>query len=211
MQYRNAALAAAVFVPALALTGCSQDRQTFSSTVFRPLTISVRDQVSKQIVWDYDIPVHHRLVVDFARPGDAPPFKLGRGPADRMTWKLIDDTSGKAVEKGVAALTGLPVILEASVRPGPELPPSHVDRPPAGWEGVPVMGAPDPLAPVVEPGPVEPAPAGPPAVQPAPVLDAPASVGGAAAGSAVQVGPLEMAPGSGGLGSEPDLDSAVEP
>ena len=120
---------AVMYVTLACLTGflpaCSKDKHVFRSTVFRPTTVSIRDLISKEVIWSNDIPVYHKLVVDFDRESDNLPFRIGSGPAQTMKWELIDQLTKSTVDEGLVDLSGLPIMIEPTYRPGPEVPPNQ--------------------------------------------------------------------------------------
>ena len=107
------------------LPACSRDKHVFRSTVFRPTTVSIRDLVSKEIVWSNDIPVYHKLVVNLNRKDDYAPFRIGSLPAKVMKWKLVNQLTKSTVDKGSVRLPDVPIIIEPTIRQGPEVPPSY--------------------------------------------------------------------------------------
>ena len=104
--------------------GCiSQDRHVFPSTVFQPATVSVRDIVSQKILWKKDIPVGYELVLNFQGRHEITGVSVSRLPAKRMKWHIRKINSFyKIVERGRMDLSGMPVGIAWSQRPGPEAP-----------------------------------------------------------------------------------------
>ena len=50
----------------LSAMGCSaSDKHVFVSTVYQPTTLTLLDTYQNQSVWEMDIPVNHKLVLDF--------------------------------------------------------------------------------------------------------------------------------------------------
>jgi len=127
MSHHGKIAAAAVCLLVLTAwgAGCSQDKHRFRSTVFHPTTISLRDLVSKKIIWSKEVPVGHDLVMDLDRLGDLAPFRIGTTPAMSMKWWLVKSGSITKVEKGRDKLPGVPIIIERTHRPAPEYPPGY--------------------------------------------------------------------------------------
>lgn len=101
----------------------SKDQHTFRSTIDVPKTVTVYDTFRKTELWSRAIPVNHRLMLDFDRKGDMPPFKASLEPAQTMKWKLYADGVDKPIEEGVETMPGVPIIMKVKVRPAPEFPP----------------------------------------------------------------------------------------
>ena len=112
--------------------GCaSQDRHVFVSTVERPTTISLIDVYQNQSVWDMDIPVNHKLVLNFKNHTAGQSNKLGQAPS-WVAWKLYrsDDQptdtgknrKGMLVNQDKIDLTGTQVRMQITYRPAPEMP-----------------------------------------------------------------------------------------
>ena len=117
------------------LSACtsSADKSVYHSTPWSPKTIMVRDTLSHKVIWAKDIPVNHRLLLDFNRPGDRPPFKINStDPATEMVWSLTQDGTKTMVEEGILQLQGAPIMISMQIRERPEFPPGYV--PPADDE-----------------------------------------------------------------------------
>ena len=110
------------------LSACSSsaDRNVYHSTPWSPKTIMVRDTLSHKIIWEKDIPVNHRLVLDFDRPGDYPPFRISHDPAKEMIWSLTQDGTKKLVEQGRFQLQGVSILISMKIRESPEHPSGYV-------------------------------------------------------------------------------------
>lgn len=113
----------------LMTVGCaSQDRHVFVSTVHRPTTLALVDVDQNQSVWEMDIPVNHKLVMDFDNNFHGKTNKLGQSPS-WVDWQLYrsDDRyhpndKGVLVQHGKVDLTGTPVRMQVTYRPSPEEP-----------------------------------------------------------------------------------------
>jgi len=128
------ALVFAFALPMIVLTqGCSKDKHVFYSSVMRPATVTLIDTYRSEEVWSMDIPVNHRLSLDFK--GNAP-GKGGNaaGGSSSVTWKLqaVSDKptssgygkAGKSIDSGTIDLTGKRVGMKTSYRESPEMPDS---------------------------------------------------------------------------------------
>ena len=113
----------AIYFP---LSGCSEDKQVFHSTIFLPTSVSVKDLVSKETIWNKAIPVEHTLIMDFDQSGDFPPFSQKKGPATTMRWWIKNTNTGKKVEGDLLKLPGVPVMIERTHRTIPELPEHYI-------------------------------------------------------------------------------------
>ncbi len=115
----------------LSLMGCSTgDQHVFVSTVQQPTTLTLLDSNVNQSVWEMDIPVNHKLVMDFENDThntDA------QGKAECwVNWELYrsDDQptdtgrnrKGTLVQSDRVDLTGAQVRMQVSYRPAPEMP-----------------------------------------------------------------------------------------
>ena len=72
----------------IALVGCSADNHAFMSTPSMPITVTVVDVHSDQILWEKDIPVYCRLVLDFDAPREVEGIQISEFPATHMDWWL---------------------------------------------------------------------------------------------------------------------------
>ena len=125
----------------LSSLGCSNDKHVFVSTVNQPTTVILLDTYKSQAVWEMDIPVNHKLVLDFDGT-EAGTSSEGVAP-NWVNWKLYraDDLptntgrarKGTLVSSDRVDLTGAKILMQASYRPSPELPGSADAAP------VPVM------------------------------------------------------------------------
>ncbi len=124
----------------LSATGCAnkQDRHVFLSTVERPTTITLLDVYQNQSVWELDIPVNHKLVLNFENNLQGQTDTLGQAPS-WVDWELYraddqpSDTGverkGKLLRKEKLDLTGTAVRMQVTYRPAPEMPGSLVAAP----------------------------------------------------------------------------------
>lgn len=104
------------------VTGCSDDRSVYYSTVARPTTINLYDSNSGNILWTKAIPVQHRLEMDFDRKDEDEGVSISGKPATTLTWKLCRDGQDEAVEREELALPGTDLYVGVIYRPGPEYP-----------------------------------------------------------------------------------------
>ena len=167
--------AAALALGAAALTGCTADRHTFSSTPMAPKSVDLTYIQSGETAWSYDIPAGQKLTLEFTRDGQFSGFSVPNTPAESMKWYTSDlnegnDMSGHpgksgASESGEIELTGEPVQINLRLRsadaPDDTPAPIEVVPPPPAVEEVVVEEAEVvPPPPVVEEAPmVEEAPA----------------------------------------------------
>lgn len=155
-------------------TFMSMDRHVYHSTVQLPTNVQIVEPYSGEVLWSMEVPVEHKLVLDFDRKGEAELVSVSQHPATNMKWWLVPQGKGQK-ESGSVALNGTPVSMKVSYRKSPEFP---ADKTPAAFEvrGEPIK--PEPAAPAAD----EPAADAPAADEPAPVNgDAPASEEPAAA------------------------------
>ena len=109
----------------LTLAGCSNDRHVFYSTPDQPTTVSITDPLTGSVLWENEIPVQRRLVVDLDREGDVEIMKVDpKKPATKVRWKLYDLQSNDKLEEHEQPLPGTPVVMRVRIRP-PELTPEQ--------------------------------------------------------------------------------------
>lgn len=128
------------------LTGCSQDKIVIDSTVFYPASVAIVDPGRKLTIWQMDVPVDHKLVLDFDRPLELEFLNANMKPATKMSWRLYLSGRGAPVEKDRIDLPGTPIIVRETYRPAPEYPPHPtavptVDAAPAAPETGPTPGS----------------------------------------------------------------------
>lgn len=115
----------------LSTIGCSaKDKHTFVSTVSQPTTIVLLDTYQSQAVWEMDIPVNHKLVLDFEGTASGQSSE-GTSPS-WVNWKLYraDDLptntgrarKGTLIDSDRVDLTGKKILMQSSFRPAPEIP-----------------------------------------------------------------------------------------
>ncbi len=104
----------------------STDRYEFQSTPYLPTTVKLKETHSGTVLWHYDIPANNVLLVDLDTQGDVELASVSGRPATKMTWKLYGVNRGEPTDKGDMTLQGMPVMLEVSHRPGPELPAAYM-------------------------------------------------------------------------------------
>lgn len=107
------------------LAGChvSDDKHTFTSTVWQPMNIEVLDQITRKRLWYYEIPTYHKLTLEFTRPPEVKFIQVKPHPATEMRWTLKHVEKNGVVDKGEQTLSGMPIIMRMSIREAPELPP----------------------------------------------------------------------------------------
>ncbi|MEM1099077.1 MAG: hypothetical protein AAGH92_09840 [Planctomycetota bacterium] len=123
---RSLAPAATLAATAFAMTGCTADRHTFSSTPMAPKSVDITYIQSGETAWSYDIPAGQKLTLEFTRPGQFSGFKVPNTPAEGMKWYISDrgagnDISGHpgkfgAQDSGEIELTGEPVQINLRLR-----------------------------------------------------------------------------------------------
>lgn len=132
----------------------SNDAHEYESTPLLPATVQLKEVHSGTVLWKYDIPAGSKLVVDYDTEGDIELASISGKPATSMKWWVYGTSRGEPTDKGEMALQGMPVIIELSYRPGPELPPGYVPVDAAGVAEAPYVPAepattePQPLVPV---------------------------------------------------------------
>ena len=112
----------------VAINGCSRDIHQFYSTMDSPKTIKVIETGTNNVVWVKEIPVNHRLMVDFNRTWQIEGFTGVKPelPANRMKWSLYKGgTIFFRTDGGSVKLSGIPVRLDMEVRSTPEFPPDY--------------------------------------------------------------------------------------
>ncbi len=119
---RTPLIALTLLVPLLGACRASIDEHVFKSTVFQPLSVELHDQVAKELLWRYDVPVEHKLRVTLRRKSDQVPFQMSALPATNLKWILTQIEDDEILLRGEKQLEGRPVILRLIKRPAPELP-----------------------------------------------------------------------------------------
>ena len=107
------------------LAGCSQDKHTFESTVYRPTSLALIDTAGETTLWQMDIPVEHKLVVDFDRMPEVEPIWANMRPATKMSWRLYNVREPRPKQWDSMKLPGTPIKMRVTYRPAPEYPPHH--------------------------------------------------------------------------------------
>ncbi len=110
------------------LGGCSfsADRQVFESTQTQPTNVAVIDTTQDRVLWRMEVPVEHKVELDFDRPGlEREATRISQLPATSMTWKLYPIAKpysdpnlrvGEAIAHGEVQLTGNPVRMQINYR-----------------------------------------------------------------------------------------------
>jgi hypothetical protein len=120
-------ISATAIIAAAAITGCdmlprhlpvSIDRHVYESTVQLPTNVAVVEPYSGEVLWSMEVPVEHKLTLDFNRSGEFEPAVISGHPATSMSWRL----SGPRKESGSVKLPGTPVGMKVSYRQAPEFP-----------------------------------------------------------------------------------------
>jgi len=115
----------------LSALGCAaKDKHVFVSTVNQPKSLTLLDTYSNEAVWEMDIPVNHKLVLDFegtasgkSSEGVAPSWvncKLFR--ADDLPTDTGRARKGSLVSNERVDITGKKILMQVSRRPAPEIP-----------------------------------------------------------------------------------------
>ena len=111
----------------LVLVGCSMDKHVFVSSVDKPMSVALVDHHRDRTLWEMDIPVQHKLVLDFDRPYEFEPLRANMEPATKMSWRLynLSPKLGRHIptEWHRRDLPGTPFMIKVSLRPAPEFPP----------------------------------------------------------------------------------------
>ena len=109
------------------LGGCSMDKHVFVSSVDKPMSVALVDTHRDRTLWEMDIPVYHKLVLDFDRPLEFEPIRANMEPATKLSWRLynLNPKAGRyiPVEWNSRDLPGTPFVIRVSLRPAPEFPP----------------------------------------------------------------------------------------
>ncbi len=118
------------------LIGCSMDKYAFVSTVDKPMSVALVDHHRDKTLWEMDIPVQHKLVLDFDRPLEFEPLRANMEPATKMSWRLYNlrPKLGRhlPIEWHRRDLPGMPFMIKVTLRPAPEFPPDMqpIETPP---------------------------------------------------------------------------------
>lgn len=112
---------------ALAVGCASTDEHEFHSTPHLPTTVTLYDSMNARPLWVKEVPVQHKLLVDFDRGEDNEALKLNTNPPTHMQWWLYDEDGNKdkAIQTEKMTLPGVPVILKVAYRKSPEYPPGQ--------------------------------------------------------------------------------------
>ncbi len=126
---------ALTLVLALTLTlstlGCAaKDKHVFVSTVSLPTTLTLLDTYQSEAIWEMDIPVNHKLILDFE--GTATGQSSDGVSPSWVNWKLYraDDLptdtgrarKGTLISSDRVDLTGKRIMMQTRFRPAPEIP-----------------------------------------------------------------------------------------
>lgn len=122
MTQQPRAIAALSLLGLLCLAGCSNDRHVFYSTPDQPTTVVLADSITGRTLWEKEVPVQRKLVLDLDREGDVEIMKVDpRKPATKMRWKLYDMRSNDKLEDHEQELPGTPIVMRVKLR-APEMP-----------------------------------------------------------------------------------------
>ena len=144
------------------LVGCSMDKYEFISSIDKPMSIALVDHHRDKTLWEIDIPVDHKLVLDFDRPFEFEPIRANMEAATKMSWRLYNlrPALGRnlPIKWQTKDLPGTPFMIKMSLRPAPEFPPDDrpiaTSQPPATMQTLPADAPPDDV-PLAEDVPVE--------------------------------------------------------
>ena len=129
LSFKNAGSGVVWVALLLGLGACSQDKHTFISTSSLPTTVQIKDAYSENIIWMKEIPVGHKLVLDFDRPLEIEPLWANMQPATKMQWKLFEVRTDlkrwTVLEKHKVELPGTQIIMKVTYRKAPEFPPGY--------------------------------------------------------------------------------------
>jgi len=146
-----------VLALAATLTGCwttrwpygmSLDRHNFISTPSMPLTVVLRDTVTKEDLLRLEVPVGQELVIDLEHEADRTPALTRALPAESVSWEFFDVNRKIPVAgqlKHEMDLPGNNVLLKVVVREpvSAEAPEGMAPAPGAGMEpAVPIYTPP---------------------------------------------------------------------
>lgn len=98
--------------------GYSADRAVYRSTPHTPMTVSLRNTWTGEVLWTWEIPVGEQLVVRFS----GPPSKAEAAGQDRMRWSLMPlGQNFDMLDNEMVVPPPSGRRLEGSLRDGPEL------------------------------------------------------------------------------------------
>ncbi len=102
------------------LPGCSssEDKHTFTSTVYSPKTIRVVDGLTNQVQYEWVGEPMTELVLRLDSEGGGGVFRADRGPATTLEYTVIDTATRGTIDSGEMELTGQPHI-QTLLRPSP--------------------------------------------------------------------------------------------
>lgn len=123
--------------------GCaSLDRQEFKSTPHRPVTVLVEDQLTDELLWSFDVPTYHMLVLFTPAEGDVPLHWQSQDiPVSSMSWELWDLRRQwwelTTVSSGKVEIPGHPILVRSQLRERGELPDTLPTSPEGTDQGQP--------------------------------------------------------------------------
>ncbi len=116
----------------LSAMGCTaKDKHVFVSTVHQPTTLTLLDVYQSQSVWEMDIPVNHKLVLDFGNDPGGQKADASGSPSwvDWQLYRIGDrptnmnrNRGNVLVDSDRVNLTGTKVRMQVNYRPSPEMP-----------------------------------------------------------------------------------------
>ena len=143
-----------------AMVGCVENTQSYESTELYPTSIDLVDIRSKEVIWTMDVPVRHKLELEFWHErGIATKWQ----PPTKVVYRLYPMGSYRKMTYESSIPLNIPVLVKVRHRPAPEyaMPPVVTDQ------AVESIADPAIEPAVTEPAPVEPAVTEPAAVEPA--------------------------------------------
>lgn len=107
-------------------TGCiSNDKHLFTSLPHQPVTVTVIETQTQTELWKYDIPVWHKLMVNFDTEHQASKDLMGGPGPESMTWSLYgpdardvfyDLMDREPIQRETVQLPGSIVAIKMTVR-----------------------------------------------------------------------------------------------
>jgi hypothetical protein len=98
----------------------SNGRFVYESTRHTPMSVDLRNQRTREIIWSYDIPAGQQLVIDFDEGTGSE--REGPGP-DTMRWGVMPmGTSYKSLNSSIQVPTAAERVLEPRIRANADIP-----------------------------------------------------------------------------------------
>ncbi len=134
----------------LASIGCSKapygmsiDKHDFYSTPLSPVTLELWDKVNDEKIWQLDIPVNKKAVVQLGHDFQKTMLHASRTNAKVIKWSIFEPGSFSVRLKNKMELSRNPVVLKYVIRDSPE----------AIATGLPLATLDSPALPIVPPTP----------------------------------------------------------